>query len=360
MSDMVRELKVQNYGCVRNASVSLTPLHALIGPNDSGKSTLLRALRTAVQLAGDHFTVDDGVLKPFDPGLGGAESDFFIEVVWSSLSYRVHGPILNAGALFDVAEEIWIDRNQNSQDRRLVARPSALSDASRSSPSPEAFRFFQRGAHMFRLDPDALREPSPLILTNRPTFQDDRGRGLAGVYDVILNQKVAGFLAIQEKVRALFPGIKAIGLHNVSSSTKILQAQMTSGAWVPAPFLSEGLLYYLAFAAYQHLDPPAMLLIEEPENGLHPARIAEVMRIFREISKETQIVLATHSPLVVNELRPEEVSVVTRTPEAGTKVTRLLDTPDFEARSKIYALGELWIAYANGTDEAPLLEGREP
>jgi hypothetical protein len=84
------------------------------------------------------------------------------------------------------------------------------------------------------------------------------------------------------------------------------------------------------------------------------------MRILRQISQSTQVLIATHSPLVVNELLPREVSVVTRKPDAGTKVTCLADTPDFEARSKVYALGELWIAYANGEDEAPLLEGREP
>src|SRR5262249_1707773 len=171
---------------------------------------------------------------------------------------------------------------------------------------------------------------------------------------------VQGFLAIQERVRVLFPGIKAIGLENVSRSTKEIRAEVASGEWIPARLLSEGLLYYLAFAALQHLEQPAVILVEEPENGLHPARIAEVMRILREISKQTQVLIATHSPLVVNELQPDEVSVVTRKPGTGTRVTCLKDTPDFVARSKVYALGELWIAYANGEDEAPLLEGREP
>jgi predicted ATPase len=86
-----------------------------------------------------------------------------------------------------------------------------------------------------------------------------------------------------------------------------------------------------------------------------------VVKILRAISeKGTQVVMATHSPLVVNELSPHEVSVVTRTTEKGTQIKRIKDTPDFEARSKVYTLGELWIAYANGEDEAPLLEGREP
>jgi hypothetical protein len=57
----------------------------------------------------------------------------------------------------------------------------------------------------------------------------------------------------------------------------------------------------------------------------------------------------------VNELRPEEVSVVYRTNEQGTQIKLMKDTPDFARRAKVYALGELWLSYANGTDEAPLL-----
>lgn len=47
----VEELRIQNYGCVQDATFRFTPLHALIGPNDSGKSTVLRALKTLGQTA---------------------------------------------------------------------------------------------------------------------------------------------------------------------------------------------------------------------------------------------------------------------------------------------------------------------
>ena len=160
-----------------------------------------------------------------------------------------------------------------------------------------------------------------------------------------------------EKLSQLFPSVRSISLINPTHQQKAMGVKLVDGTYVPAELMSEGLLYYLAFSALPHLDPTAILLIEEPENGLHPARIAEVMRVLREISKTTQILIATHSPLVINELQGDEVTVVTRTREHGTKATLLKDTPNFEERSKVYALGELWLSYANGQDEAPLLEG---
>ncbi len=86
-----------------------------------------------------------------------------------------------------------------------------------------------------------------------------------------------------------------------------------------------------------------------------PARIADVMRVLRRISERVQVILATHSPFVINELQGDEVTVVTRPDGQGTRVRRLCDTPNFEERSKVYALGELWVSYADGKNEEPLL-----
>jgi predicted ATP-dependent endonuclease of OLD family len=79
------------------------------------------------------------------------------------------------------------------------------------------------------------------------------------------------------------------------------------------------------------------------------------MNILKEISKTTQVLIATHSPLVVNELEPDQVTIVTRDKERGTQTRLLKDTNDFESRSKVYMPGELWLSYANGVDEAGLL-----
>jgi hypothetical protein len=71
------------------------------------------------------------------------------------------------------------------------------------------------------------------------------------------------------------------------------------------------------------------------------------------------VLIATHSPLVVNELQADEVTVVTRDSERGTQVRRLSTAHDFDVRSKVYLPGELWLNYANGVDEADLFAARK-
>jgi predicted ATPase len=115
------------------------------------------------------------------------------------------------------------------------------------------------------------------------------------------------------------------------------------------------MLYWLAFAVLPYLQPVPLILIEEPENGLHPSRIGEVMRVLRDISHTSQVIIATHHPLVINELQSDEVTLITRTPEQGTIATPLSSTKNFEQRSKVYALGELWLNYADGDFESDLV-----
>jgi len=199
-----------------------------------------------------------------------------------------------------------------------------------------------------------------LITDGEPFTFDERGRGLPAVYDGILTRDVESYREINQQVRRLFPWVKSLRLKNTSNSTKALGVELLDGTHVSSQLMSEGLLYFLAFAALPYLQPTALLLIEEPENGLHPARIAEVMRILRAVSEKMQVIIATHSPLVINELKGDEVTVVTRTPEKGTQAILLKDTPNFEQRAKVYALGELWVSYSNGQDEAPLLNPVKP
>jgi energy-coupling factor transporter ATP-binding protein EcfA2 len=346
---MIETFRARGYGCLVDVTASLTPLHAFIGPNDSGKSTLLGALRILMQLGG--ATWQGAAFAPVPLSSASA-----FEVTYADgLSYAVS---LNE-------KNNWVERA--GVDGTLVleeelksgAKPGMLSRV--KDPKLEKLQLRLAPARMLRLDPDALREPGPIFVSGaRIDFADERGRGLPGIYDYIINQNVDGFLDILGRVRRLFPSVQRLGLENVGGPNKVLAVTLHSGARVVAKHMSEGLLYYLAFASLPYITPTSLVLIEEPENGLHPARIAEVMRVLRELSKTTQVVIATHSPLVVNEMQAEEVSVVTRTDDEGTQIKRINETPDFPARSKVYALGELWIAYANGQDEGPLLKGQEP
>lgn len=367
---MIKTFRARKYGCLLDVTASLTPLHAFIGPNDSGKSTLLHGMRTLVQLASGAFSLVEDRWSPFDP---------FLPARFPKTNGQPFSHDINLGCGVDggwYAYEVGPNGPQERVSKdgagdasgngpyqaapRLITEPSTIDYHVDESSRRVAQQLV--AARLVRFDPDALRKPSGLIPESQFVgFADDRGFGLPGVYFALRNLGDDVFPSIVEDVRRHFQTIKGLRVKAVSSGTVELEVELRNGARVGADRMSEGLLYYLAFAALRHLQPASLLLVEEPENGLHPSRIAEVVKILRTIVEETgtQVVMATHSPLVINELKPEEVSVVTRAEEAGTKVTPIVETHNFEKRFSTYSLGELWLSYANGVDEEPLLHGRE-
>jgi energy-coupling factor transporter ATP-binding protein EcfA2 len=347
--------QANNFGCLRSVDLALTRLHAFIGPNDSGKSTILRGVgvvMNAVAALGENPVVSAGSEARLAPGFSlllATSNDLEAKISRADdrLFSREVGPPPPAMP--------WIqDRVPNLYDKKVGAFPG-------SNPPVDWRKRLVRGARLVRLDPDQMRSPSTILPDDGGLgFITDRGLGLAAIYDRIRDRDNDAFGAIEKDVRRLFPSVKKVGFDVPAQGQKSLRFELVDGTIVPAESISEGLLYYLGFAAIPHLASVSALLVEEPENGLHPARIKEVVRILREISKTTQVLVATHSPLVVNELNDEEVTVVTRNAEAGTQATPIRESPSFAARSKVYALGELWLSYADGETEAALLSKSTP
>jgi len=355
VAPLIRRLEVKHFGCLQDVNLELTPLHALIGPNDSGKSTVLRALRTAFRLAGGNFQdpAPDQRVLPYLRGDGRRDSSsFLLELGTGGISFVAlwRGQDIRCQFLLDRSVlDSWTIGLGTKSDV-----PTAFTTHERGRSVAD---LLTRGEELLRLDPDSLRSSTQLIPDGEELLVfGNRGRGLAGVIDAIQNSGGDRFRRIQDDLTRLFPTVKHLRLKNVNQASKALRIELKTGELVDSDCMSEGMLYFLAFAALQHISPPALLLIEEPENGLHPARIRDVVRVLRELSKTTQIVLATHSPLVINELEAQEVTVLTRDGDKGTIATRLDRTPNFKERAKIYALGELWVSYADGNREAPLLE----
>lgn len=91
--------------------------------------------------------------------------------------------------------------------------------------------------------------------------------------------------------------------------------------------LSEGILYFLSLLAIIHQPkPPKILLLEEPEKGMHPRRLREVLDLVFELAeeKDIQVIMTTHSPLVVDYFSdiPKSVFILEK-PENETVVKNL-------------------------------------
>lgn len=121
---------------------------------------------------------------------------------------------------------------------------------------------------------------------------------------------------------------------------------------IPASRLSDGTLRYLCLLAILcDPSPPALICIEEPELGLHPDMLPKVARLLMDASERTQVVVTTHSDMLVDAMteRPEAVVAIEKH-DGATQIRRIEATEELKGYLETYRLGELWLrGFLGGT-----------
>jgi predicted ATPase len=116
-----------------------------------------------------------------------------------------------------------------------------------------------------------------------------------------------------------------------------------SDQYFGAASLSDGSLRFMVLATLL-LQPenyrPSVILVDEPELGLHPAAIGTLAGLVKQASLATQIILSTQSPLLLDYFEPEDVLIAERN-EGATQLRRL-DSASLLEWLKDYSLGQLW------------------
>jgi predicted ATPase len=145
-----------------------------------------------------------------------------------------------------------------------------------------------------------------------------------------------------EALRALYEGIDDF---DVQIEGGTVQVFFHEGRYtIPATRLSDGTLRYLCLLAILcHPNPGPLICIEEPELGLHPDVLPTLAELLKEASRHTQLIVTTHSDVLVDALTdmPESVLVAGRS-ESGTTLERL-NQEKLKPWLEKYRLGQLWM-----------------
>ena len=107
------------------------------------------------------------------------------------------------------------------------------------------------------------------------------------------------------------------------------------------------LFFFVALA--HHPNPPDVALIEEPENGVHPKRLKDIVELFRSLTegrlsgRQVQILMTTHSPYLLDHIKPPEDQVIVFRGESdGRRSAHEADEKRLKAFLDEFMLGEVW------------------
>ncbi|HEY2731166.1 MAG TPA: ATP-binding protein [Polyangia bacterium] len=190
------------------------------------------------------------------------------------------------------------------------------------------------------LSGEDMRRPSPPGSPHE--FQSD-GSNLPWAIDRLSRLNPERFERWLDHVRTALPDIETVEtIERPEDKNRYLLVSYRTGLKAPSWTVSDGTLRLLALTLVAYLDTPdRVYLIEEPENGIHPRAVETVYQALASTS-ESQILCATHSPVMLSLAEPESVLCFARTDDGATDIVVGSEHPNLKTWKRGTDLGTLF------------------
>ncbi len=353
----VEKIAIEGFKSIGSAEVDLRPVNVLIGANGSGKSNFigafafLQAIRAA-QLQ-DYVAHAGGADRILHFGSKATESLKF-HVYFQNNQYRITLSATDNDRFYPSSESVYFwDRT------RYPERPfeEAITHLQRDGEAgivsdriPSIGKYVQGqldGWRIYHFHDTTATSPFKKIgdLHDNRFLRPD-GSNLAAFLYFLREKHITQYDLIRRTVQFVAPFFDDFQLEPLALNPDKIRLEWRhkgSDAYFDASASSDGTLRFVALATL-FLQPeslrPSVILLDEPELGLHPLAITLLESLVGSASVDTQVILATQSPTLLDHFGPEDVLVADRV-KGATQLTRL-DPEQLKVWLERYSLGELW------------------
>lgn len=360
LSDALDYITIKGFKSIASLEkLELRPINVVIGPNGSGKSNFIGAFSFL-------GAIRDGRLADYVARSGGAEKvlhfgskttqeiSFHLSFAKEKNQYELKLAPTDDDGLFPTEEvaSFWV-RNSHPRPHRIsLPARERRAEAGISSPelSSETANWVRRRLGSWRLyhlhDTSASSPMRKTAKVDDNLYLRDDGSNLASFLFYLREMHESSYGLIRDTVQRVAPFFDDFQLAPRQLKADDINLQWRhrkSDLYFDASSLSDGSLRFIALATL-FLQPeahrPSVILVDEPELGLHPYAIEVLASMIRQASSETQVIISTQSSLLLDHLEPEDVLVADRV-EGSTQVRRL-NSDRLGAWLDDYSLGQLW------------------
>ena len=355
---MIRSIRLQNFKAIRGVEVSLERLTVFVGPNGSGKTSILQGLDFLVNAPERYVSYRDDYsnsVSDYYRHNDQRDMKLFGSTQAECVQLRVRPSLpITAGLDKNTANNLeW-----STRFARRTNNPSAV--WSRFDPAHDVETSLGQ-AQLFRFDAGLMTQPS----AHQSYRVTSDGRWLASTLSLMASDQPDQFARLQEMLTRFIPAIvgvrleKALARHFISGAdlkpfertnqrvdAETIVLDLKDGRSIPARSASEGTLVILGLATVLvNRHRPNLILIDDLDRGLHPLAQRDVIRLLRDVmaqKPDLQIVATTHSPYLVDDLRPEEVRMMTLRDDGTVACGPLVEHPDYPKWKNEFNPGEFW------------------
>ncbi len=324
---MIESVEFKNYKALQDTKLPLSPFTLIVGANGSGKTTALKAIRSAAKKESINYSTTCSF---------GHEEDIQgirVKINWRQINF---------------IEVIWRDDRPNISFNDRGKTSVEIMESQKMDES----RLTNIGkAKIYSFDADATANRVQL----NPNIELlENGGNLAGVLDQLRDKDPDRFELLNEEVNRLLPEYDRILFDTPSTGSRVFLLRTTRGKHkVYAQGLSTGTLFALAILTLAYIpDHPPLICLEEPDHGIHPRLLRDLQDALYRLSypesvgekrEPIQIICTTHSPYFLDLFRdhPEEVVIASK---VGQNVTfeRLSERFDIKDILQESHLSDVW------------------
>lgn len=298
----------------------LRPINIVIGANGSGKSNFIEAFDFLSEIG-------EGRLDEYVTRAGGANRLLHFG--------RKRTPMM----AFDLAF------SEPSMPFRVTLQPVAGDRMARGNSIVVLAGFSQcRAYHFHDTSESSLLRLQSKIDDNR-ALRADGGNLAAFLYR--LRQTHPGayddIVSVIRQVAPFFLDFQLEPLVLKPDEVKLEWKHTSDDQYFDAEALSDGTLRFMAIATLLLQPPellPSVVLLDEPELGLHPSAIGVLASMIRQASKSAQVIVSTQSPLLIDYFEPQDIVVADLV--NGATTLRRLDPEPLRVWLEDFSLGQLW------------------
>lgn len=349
MSHPFWDIEIDGYKSIGRAAMRFGSLNVLIGANGAGKSNVVQVFELLGRLVDQELGLFVGIGGGASALLNVHSDERFIRVLVEAGAVRYQVTLTPAAGDELVFLNEWVtlgERNrsigQGQRETRLFDDVSPDDGDSLTAPVVTLLK----GCRVYHFHDTSLDAP---VKTTTSTADNLALRADAGNLAAVLlalrdggNEERAAYRRIVNVIRQVAPFFHDFVLEPENADRiRLRWREAGTDAVFMAEQMSDGTLRFVCLAALL-LSPglPGLVVLDEPELGLHPSAIAMLAGLLRQASTRSQVVVATQSVTLVNQVDLDDLVIVERA-ETGT----ILRRPDRERLTgwlDEYSLGELW------------------
>lgn len=357
MSKKLKNIQIENFKSIKYIDLNLRNLNVLIGPNGAGKSNFIRVFNFLHQII-------DKRLKIFTGESGGADSLLhfgkkFSENMIIKLTFKdPHTKIQDGYKIVlnpTTRDDFIIDEESVFYQKPDYERPyteyvnvgteeSKLKDSSVGGISSYVTEEMKSWRIYHFNDTSKSAKIKQTVDINDNEYLRADASNLAAFLYYLEKRHPEHFRNIQDTIRLVAPFFDRFNLHPQRlNPDKILIEWMekNSESYFNANAFSDGTLRFICLATLlQQPELPPLVIIDEPELGLHPYAISLLASMLKSASTKSQIIVSTQSVTLVNQFEPQDIVVVEL--DDGKTILKNLEMKDIKSWLNEFGLGDLW------------------